>query len=284
MAHVRLQKVLADAGVASRRKSEELIAAGRVSVDGRAVREMGVKVDPERQSICCDGQPVRPAPKAYYLLNKPAGAVCTTRDPQGRLRAVDLIPDAPEGVYTVGRLDAETEGLVIVTNDGGFAQRIAHPRHGVSKVYLAWAKGVMNVSIPRALMKGVEIDGALCRAKQASILRQEPDAALVRLVMGEGRKREIRRMLKKLNHPVVHLRRVAIGPVEDDSLAPGQWRELRPEEIEALMAVSQPAAPRRRRAKSARRTGKGNGPQGAPPPKRSPGGPPPGPRRRGHRG
>lgn len=258
MALVRLQKALADAGVASRRKSEELIAAGRVKVDGRMVVRMGEKVDPEAQRIECDGVLVKPAPKAYYLLNKPRGAVCTTSDPQGRRRAVDFIPGAPAGAYTVGRLDAETEGLVIVTNDGDFAQRVAHPRFGVGKVYLAWAKGAMNPSIPRALMKGVVLDGLRCRAKDAGIVRQEETGTLIRIVMGEGRKREIRRMLKKLNHPVVHLRRTAIGPVEDESLEPGQWRELRPEEVEALLKASRP--PKRARPRGHHAQGPRTGP------------------------
>lgn len=243
---VRLQKALADAGVASRRKSEELIAQGRVTVDGRKVTEMGVKVDPAAQDIRFDGVPVRPVEKVHYLLNKPAGVVCTTSDPGGKQTAVGLIPDAPDNAFTVGRLDTDTEGLVIVTNDGDLAQRVAHPSHGVPKVYHARVKGAMNESIPRALMKGVMLDNQRCRAKNAAIIGREPEATIVRVTMMEGRKREVRRMLAKLNHPVVHLRRVAIGPVVDETLKPGQWRPLTPLEIKRLLSVSKPRRPQQK--------------------------------------
>ena len=253
MAQVRLQKVLADAGVASRRKSEELIASGRVTVDGRKVTEMGVKVDPQAQDIRFDGAPVRRIEKEYFLLNKPAGVVCTTYDPGGNRTAIDLVRDAPDNAFTVGRLDTDTEGLVIITNDGDFAQRIAHPSHGVPKVYHAWVKGAMNESIPKALVKGVVLDEQRCRAIDAGIVAREPDATLVRVMMIEGRKREVRRMLGKLHHPVTSLRRVAIGPLEDGKLKPDEWRRLTPQEINRLLSVSKARKPQQRERPPRRR-------------------------------
>lgn len=238
MALVRLQKALADAGVASRRRGEEIIAQGRVTVDGEIVTEMGVKVDPDRQDIRCDGSPVRVAKRVYYLLNKPVGVVCTTANPYGRRMAVDLIPEAPANVYTVGRLDVDTEGLIIITNDGGFAQSVAHPKNSVPKVYVAWVAGAMGDSVPKGLMKGVMLDGHRCQAIDARILEREPHATLVRITMAEGRNREVRGMLKKLNHPVKSLQRIAIGAVADDKLRPGQWRALKDKEIEQLLSYS----------------------------------------------
>ena len=243
----RLQKVLARGGVASRRRSEEIIAQGRVTVDGKVVTEMGTKVDADSQRICCDGEPVRPREFVYFLLNKPLGAVCSNSDPQGRGLAVDLIPGLPDNVHTIGRLDTDTEGLIIITNDGAFTQRVAHPSHRVRKVYEAWVRGAVRDTTLKGLLAGVMLDGRKCRALDARVLEIRPKATLLSVTVVDGRNREVRRMLKRLNHPVTSLRRVAIGPISDPRLHPGQWRVLRPDELRSLLEKSGSDGKKRRR-------------------------------------
>jgi len=247
MALDRLQKVLASAGVASRRRCEEIIAEGRVTVDGRVVTEMGVKVDVETQKVLCDGEAVQPERHVYYLLNKPVGVVCTNSDPQGRTRAIDLIPDVPARAYTVGRLDVDTEGLVIVTNDGALTQRVSHPRNRVPKTYRAWVRGAMRPTTLKGLLAGVMLDGRRRRAVSARIVRRQLQKTLVELSLVDGCKREVRRMLERLNHPVERLARIAIGPIASEHLAPGQWRRLKQSEVEALRNSGAPAKKSRSR-------------------------------------
>jgi len=234
MAQMRLQKALSQAGVASRRHCEEIIAAGRVTVDGVAVTRMGLKVDPDAQEICVDGQRVRKLERVYFLLNKSRGTVCTCDDPQGRPLAVDLIQGAPPGIFTVGRLDSETEGLIVVTNDGGLAHHMAHPSFGMTKVYHARVRGVVDKASLEAMTEGIMVDDVLCRAEDARLLSQDGDSSMVEVVMTEGRKREVRHMLREVGHPVEYLARVAIGPISDKDLRPGQWRVLTPEEVRML--------------------------------------------------
>ena len=254
----RLQKVLARGGIASRRRSEEIISAGRVTVDGQVVTEMGVKVDPETQDIRCDGKRVHSIKRVYYLVNKPLGYVCTNDDPQGRPRAVDLVPDLPENTHTIGRLDADTEGLLILTNDGELTQRVAHPSHGVLKVYEAWVRGAMIPTTLKGLLGGVVIEGRRQQAVAAAILEHQAQTTKVSVTLVEGRNREVRRMLKRLNHPVISLRRVAIGPISDPRLPVGGWRALKGGEIEGLLAAS------------VRASGRASGPQRRPPRPRRP--------------
>jgi len=235
MALERLQKILAAAGLGSRRSCEELILQGRVTVDGEVVAVLGSKADPTRQVICCDGERVRAAKKVYFLINKPAGYVCTNHDERGRPRAVDLLPRRNERLFTVGRLDADTEGLLIVTNDGGFTQRVAHPRHGVSKTYQARVQGTMTSATRRELLTGVWLSGRRCCAAWVKVLKRRTKESLVEITMHEGRNREVRRMLAKVGHRVLHLRRVRIGPVQDPTLRLGKWRKLRPDEVESLL-------------------------------------------------
>ena len=235
MGQVRLQKLLAEAGLGSRRSCEELIVQGRVTVDRQPVTELGTKVDPDRQEVCCDGEIVRRMKKVYYLLNKPRGVVCTNRDEQGRPRAVDLVPAEKQRLFTVGRLDADTEGLLIITNDGDFAQRVAHPRYGVVKTYLARVRGAMGNAAKRALMEGVWVSGRRCRADWAKIVRRSRSESLVEVTLHEGRNRAVRRMLSKTGFPVIQLRRVRIGCVDDNALRPGRWRKLRAQEVSALL-------------------------------------------------
>jgi 23S rRNA pseudouridine2605 synthase len=226
----RVQKVLARVGLGSRRACEQLVAAGRVRVNGQ-VAVLGRRVDVERDLVEVDGRPVGVLPGlVHYLLNKPAGVVTTARDPRGRPTVVDLVPRAPR-VFPVGRLDVATEGLLVLTNDGQLAQALAHPSHGVEKEYLAQLEGDPSPGALRSLREGVEIEpGVLTAPARAS--RVAP--GLVRIVVHEGRYRQVRRMCEAVGHPVVRLVRTRIGPLSDPGLAPGQWRRLRPAEVLAL--------------------------------------------------
>jgi 23S rRNA pseudouridine2605 synthase len=219
--------------LASRRAAEEMIRAGRVTVDGR-LAHLGQKVDPEVARVEVDGVPLPlRAGLVYYLLYKPAGVVSTASDPQGRRTVVDLVPSDTR-VYPVGRLDADTEGLVILTNDGDLADRVTHPRHGLGKTYLARVGGDPGRAALRALTTGVQLEDGPARAREARLIGRQGGEALVELVMGEGRKREVRRLLAAVGHPVLALVRTAIGPISDPRLKPGTWRELTREEVRSL--------------------------------------------------
>lgn len=228
----RLQKVLAAWGWGSRRVCEEFIAAGRVTVNGE-VAVLGRRVDPDHDRIEIDGVPlgVRPG-LVYYLLNKPSGVITTAYDPQGRPTVVDIVPDDPR-VFPVGRLDADTEGLLLLTNDGDLAQRLTHPSHGVDKEYLAEVEGG-NVAQGklRALREGIELDDGPTAPAQVS----QPSPGVLRITIHEGRNRQVRRMCEAIGHPVRRLVRVRIGTVHDRTLQPGHWRELAPAELKALIA------------------------------------------------
>jgi 23S rRNA pseudouridine2605 synthase len=233
----RVQKVLARAGLGSRRACDELVEDGRVTVNGE-VAEPGTRVDPERDVVAVDGAPIGVRPGlVYYLLNKPAGVVTTASDPQGRPTVVEQVPSDPR-VFPVGRLDAETEGLLLLTNDGDLAQRVAHPSHGVEKEYLAEIDGSPSRAELRLLREGIELDdGPTAPAKVTSVA---PGA--LRIAIHEGRNRQIRRMCAAVGHPVVRLIRVRIGPLSDRRLRPGQWRELTQDEVRTLerAAVERP--------------------------------------------
>ncbi|MDP9452590.1 MAG: rRNA pseudouridine synthase [Actinomycetota bacterium] len=225
----RLQKVLSRAGFGSRRVCDDLIAAGRVTVNGE-VAVLGRRIDAERDEVAVDGVKgsVRPD-LVHYLVNKPAGVVSTNSDPQGRPTVTDLVPSEPR-VFSVGRLDLETEGLIVVTNDGDLAFRLTHPSHGVDKAYLVQVQGTPSPAAMRALREGVELDDGRTSPARASLTPPN----LIRLVIHEGRNRQIRRMCEAIGHPVVRLARFRIGPVADATLAPGQWRHLLPAEVRAL--------------------------------------------------
>jgi len=229
----RLQKVLARRGYGSRRAAEELIAAGRVRVNGAVVR-LGHRVDPDRDLVEVDGHVVSVKPGlVHYLLNKPAGVVTTASDPQGRPTVVELVPDEPR-VFPVGRLDAATEGLLLLTNDGDLAHRLTHPSFGVEKEYLAQVARPLPAGVLRRLREGVELEDGMTAPAQVS----QPEPGLVRLTIHEGRNRQVRRMLEALGHPVDRLVRVRIGPVSDRRLRPGEWRALTPDERRALEEAS----------------------------------------------
>jgi 23S rRNA pseudouridine2605 synthase len=231
----RLQKVLAHAGVGSRRHCEELITTGRVSVNGETVRELGTRVDPEAQKITVDGQPIHAEKHVYWLVNKPRGYLCTNYDPSRRPLAVDLVPHVPQRVYTVGRLDEDSEGLLLLTNDGELANRLMHPRFGVEKTYVVQVAGRPGPEDLQQLLKGVWLSDGHVKAKSIKRLKSSGEKSTsLRIVLSEGKNREIRRMLARLEHKVLRLKRTAIGPVEIGSLATGKSRRLTRQEVAAL--------------------------------------------------
>lgn len=235
----RLQKVLARAGFGSRRTCEELIADGLVTVNDE-IAELGRRVDPEHDRVAVDGVVVSVRPGlVHYLLNKPTGVVTTAADPQGRPTVVDLVPAEPR-VFPVGRLDLDTQGLLLLTNDGDLAHRIAHPSHGVEKEYLAEVEGTPSRATLRRLREGVDLDDGRTAPARASLTPPN----LVRLVIHEGRNRQVRRMLDAVGHPVVQLIRTRIGPVADPRLGPGEWRSLTNDELRALERAVADAGPR----------------------------------------
>ena len=229
----RLQKVLAAAGLGSRRQCEELILAGRVQVDRQFVTQLGSCVDPDRQDIRVDGVRLTRRRRVYYLVNKPTGVVSTNRDPAGRQRVIDLVPpDA--GLYCVGRLDKTSEGLILVTNDGELANRLAHPRYGVSKTYEVEVAGRLTQDTLRRLQRGVRLAEAFVRMAEARIRRRRKQSTVLKVVLREGRNREIRRMLASVGHRVLRLKRVGLGPLRLGELPAGSFRRLQASEIEAV--------------------------------------------------
>lgn len=234
---LRLQKILSQAGIASRRAAEKLIAEGRVSVNGTTMREMGTKADPATDIIRVDGRRIKPAEVLrYILLNKPAGYVTTRSDPQRRSTVIDLLRGVREYVYPVGRLDYDTEGLLLLTNDGDLAARLTHPRHGVERTYEARVVGVPDAEAIGRLRKGIPLDGRRTLPADVKLLtrgRGDRDGVLV-MTIREGRNRQVRRMCEAVGHPVRVLARTRIGPISDKCLKPGIWRDLTSEEIRAL--------------------------------------------------
>lgn len=225
--------MLARAGIGSRRACEELIADGRVTVDGETAG-LGRRVDPSSARVAVDGVPVPVAPGlVHYLVNKPPGVVSTSSDPQGRPTVVSLVPPDPR-VFTVGRLDADSEGLLIVTNDGELAQLLSHPSHGVDKEYMVEVGGVPGAGALRTLREGVPLDDGPTAPARVGVVAP----GVLRIVLHEGRNRQIRRMCEAVGHPVRRLVRTRIGPLADSRLAPGQWRPLQPDEVRALATVA----------------------------------------------
>jgi 23S rRNA pseudouridine2605 synthase len=237
----RLQKVLARVGYGSRRTCEDLIAEGRVTVNGE-VAVLGRRVDVERDVVAVDRAPVGVLPGlVYYLVNKPLGVVTTADDPQGRPSVLELVPETPR-VFSVGRLDLQTEGLLVMTNDGAFAQLLAHPSFGVEKEYLAELRGVPGPADLRRLREGVRLDDGETTAP-ARVAAVSP--GVIRIVIHEGRNRQVRRMCEAVGHPVVRLVRTRIGPVADRSLRPGAWRPLTRAEVRSLSETALRSSPKR---------------------------------------
>ncbi len=234
---VRIQKFLAASGVDSRRACEELVAEGRVRVNGRVVRELPAFVTPDADRVEVDGVTVRPskAPEpVYILLNKPKGVVCTNKDPAGRPRAIDLVPDAPTRVFPVGRLDADSTGIILLTNDGDLANRLTHPRYGLTKTYVVEVDGAVAGDAIEKLKRGLYLDGKRTAGAAVKVLRRHATRTLLEVKLTEGRNREIRRTLARLNYKVRALRRTAIGPVTDRGIKTGNSRPLTPKEVAAL--------------------------------------------------
>jgi 23S rRNA pseudouridine2605 synthase len=229
----RINKYLAHAGVGSRRHCEELVLAGRVSINGRPVRELGTRVEPG-QKVTVDGVPVRGEKNVYWLVNKPRGYLCTNSDPAGRPLALDLIPKVSQRVYTVGRLDEASEGLLLMTNDGDLAYRLMHPRFNIEKTYLVQVAGNPTNDDLKQLLKGVWLSDGHVRARQVKRLKKQGASTWLKIVLSEGKNREIRRMLARLGHKVLHLKRIAIGPVLLGQMPRGKARRMTLEELNAL--------------------------------------------------
>ena len=232
---MRLQKYLAAAGVASRRACERLIAEGRVTVNGVTVREMGVQVDETRDRVCVGGKPVRPATEMHYIAyHKPLGEVTTVSDPEGRATVMDKFRDYLVRLFPVGRLDYDSEGLLLLTNDGEMMQRLLHPSREVPKQYLCRVNGRVTPEELRTLRTGVTIEGRLTSPADARLVRFEGDNSVLLITIHEGRNRQVRRMAEAVGHEVTALRRVGFGPIRLEDLPRGMWRRLTPEEIRRL--------------------------------------------------
>jgi 23S rRNA pseudouridine2605 synthase len=236
---IRLQKVLAAAGIGSRRACEQLISEGRVEVNGTMVLEQGLRVDPERDTIRVDGSRIPPPRRHVYLvLNKPKGVVSTLDDPEGRATLSDYLTGRRERLFHVGRLDTDTEGLIILTNDGDFAQRLAHPSYEVPKTYLAEIEGVPDARALKRLRDGIRLDDGPVTFSRVKLLSSTADKALVTVTLHEGRNRIVRRTMDAIGHPVRKLSRTAIGPVRLGRLKSGELRELTREELGGLLDLT----------------------------------------------
>lgn len=237
----RLQKILADAGVASRRASERLILEGRVCINGRQATELGTQADPDRDQIEVDGMLIRiRAERVYLVLNKPRGYVTTASDELGRATVLDLVPAVPERIYPVGRLDIDSEGLLLLTNDGELTQRLTHPRHEVTKEYLARVHDVPDEADLQELRRGIVLDGRRAAPATVELIgaeeppRAPPGSAWLRFILHEGRNRQVRRMCETVGLRVERLIRVRFGPIRLHSLRPGQVRRLTTSEIRTI--------------------------------------------------
>lgn len=231
---IRLQKIISQAGVTSRRKAEDLIREGRVRINGKTVFELGTKADPDRDTIDVDGKRIEPKqPRISVLLNKPDGYITSLRDPEGRPTVKKLVDSIPVRLYPVGRLDYHTEGLLILTNDGDLAQKIEHPSHALEKIYVAKVKGVPEGNKIDNLRTGIVLEGRKTLPAKIKILETRKNAWL-EITIREGRQNQIRNMFEEIGHPVLKLKRVAIGAIRDDNLKPGEYRMLKPQEIKFL--------------------------------------------------
>ncbi|MDW7772929.1 MAG: pseudouridine synthase [Desulfobulbaceae bacterium] len=232
----RLQKILAKAGLASRRKAEEMIRAGRVAVDGRIVTELGCKVDPHKSIVTFDGKALVREDFVYILLNKPAGYVTTLSDPQNRPIVTDLLEGIGERVFPVGRLDYDTEGALILTNDGALGQYIQHPRYEVNKTYVATVRSTPSGKKIRQLERGIIVDGHRTWPAKVRILEELKSGSVVELIIHEGKKRQIRKMLAAVGHPVINLKRTAYGSLRLGNLQPGKYRFLTQNDLKKIFS------------------------------------------------
>jgi 23S rRNA pseudouridine2605 synthase len=233
---VRLQKFLADAGVASRRASEQFIREGRVSVNGEPVTELGKKVDPLHERVEVDGKPIRPKRKIYLALNKPRGLVCSKNDELGRATIYGLLPKEWGHLHSVGRLDFNSEGLLFLTNDGELSLRLTHPRYGIKKKYIATVDGRVDDEMLRVFERGIFSEGEKLKAEKARIISASRSQSVVELELAEGKYREVRRMFESQARTVKKLQRIQIGKIKLGELKPGKWRTLTEPEIKSLLA------------------------------------------------
>ena len=238
MALVRLQKFLAEAGVASRRAAERLIVAGGVRVDGAVIRELGTKVDPDHQEVSVDGRPVRLRRKIYVALHKPPGFLCTANDPESRRIVHDLLPREWAGLHNVGRLDRDSEGLLFLTNDGAFSLRLTHPRYGIRKRYRAVVAGRVTEAQLGQFTAGVQDAGEVLKAESARLVSANNSHSVVELELAEGKNREVRRLFESLGLIVEQLVRTQIGPIRLGELPLGKWRVLSSTEVKSLLPVA----------------------------------------------
>ena len=239
----RLQKVLAAAGLASRRHCEEYILDGRVTIDGKVVTALGIKVDAETQKVCVDGERIKIEKRQYFLVNKPTGVISTNADPNGRPRVIDLLPPWKGRLFTVGRLDEGSEGLLLVTNDGDLAHRLAHPKFQVERVYRALVAGVPSDEVLNQLRTGLYFTEGKFRIRDVRRIKSSLKSTILELVLTEGQNREIRRMLARVGHKVMKLKRVSFGPLRLGELVTGAYRPLTPVELKLLQqfATTDPA-------------------------------------------
>jgi 23S rRNA pseudouridine2605 synthase len=248
---VRLQKFLSDAGVASRRHAEQIVLEGRVLINDAVVDSLPAFVDPQKDRVIVDGRRVRIQRHDYFMINKPKGVVCTNRDPSGRVRAVDLLPELTVRLFPVGRLDVDTSGLLLLTNDGELAQRLTHPRYGVPKTYHAEVRGMVPEDLPAQMKAGVYLSEGRAQAWPVEILHRGHDRSSLLITLQEGRNRQVRRMLLRLGYPVRKLKRVNFGPLKLEKLPVGSARRLSAGELAALRAAAaappKTAPPRRRK-------------------------------------
>ena len=252
---VRLQKVLADAGVGSRRECEDLISEGRVDVDGKVVTQLGTKVDPGSQTLRVDGIPLKRKQRRYFAVHKPPGVLSTSKDQWRRARVIDLVA-AKERLFTIGRLDKESSGLILVTNDGELANRLTHPRYGIKKTYQVTVAGTPTAEVLQKLRRGVVLSDGRVKPESIVIKKRLKQSSILEIVLAEGRNREIRRMLARFDHKVLKLCRVAIGTVRLSDLPLGAHRELSRAEVKSLRLLAEGKMPTK---KKAGRRGKGKG-------------------------
>ncbi len=233
---MRLQKFLAESGVASRRASEAIILEGRVSINGRVVRTLGTKIEPGHDRIELDGQPLKTRRKIYIAVNKPPGFLCTRKDPLNRNTVFDLLPPEWAHLVSVGRLDRDSEGLLFLTNDGDFVLRLTHPRYGVRKIYQAAVEGKVHPPMLKRFTQGIEDDGEILKAEKARTISATNSKSVVELELAEGRNREVRRLFASQELNVIKLQRIQIGRIKLGELPVGKWRTLTDTEIKSLLA------------------------------------------------
>ncbi len=230
----RIQKIIAHAGICSRRKAEKYIAEGRVKVDGELVTQPGLKVDPQKTIITVDGKPLQEEKKIYILLHKPRGYVTTLSDPQGRPIVTDLLPEIQERLFPVGRLDLDSEGALLLTNDGALANQVLHPRFEVNKTYEATLQNLPKKSDLQKLEQGIVLDGKKTWPAQLRILKKKKDVAVVEIIIHEGKKRQVRKMFQAVGHPVIRLKRTSYGRLQLKNLPEGSYRFLDQNDVKKL--------------------------------------------------